>query len=446
MRILHYFLGFPPYRSGGLTKYAYDLMGAQVEDGNDVFALWPGKMCIADHKIYIKRQKKVRGIINYELINPLPIPLDEGIKAFEEYMRSCDISVYMRFLQDLCPDAIHIHTLMGVHQEFIFAAAALGIRTVYTTHDYFGICPKVTLYRFGDVCDDDHNCVDCVQCNYTALGLNKIKIMQSPWYRILKNSAVVRQLRKRHRRDFFANEISLASPIAKNETARLSEGYRKLRMYYTSMLENVDQIHFNSSLASDIYKKYITPRSSVIMTITHKNIVESRKKIGRKTSDKLRITMLASAKPYKGYDVLKKALDELWTEGKNDFELKIFSPVQNPSPYMIVRENGFEQTELENIFAETDVLVAPSVWYETFGFTVLEAISYGIPVIVSDHVGAKDIIGNAGVIVRAGSVKDLKQAIINIDLDKWSKAAKKVNVKNWDMFVQENYNLYRKGN
>ena len=29
---------------------------------------------------------------------------------------------------------------------------------------------------------------------------------------------------------------------------------------------------------------------------------------------------------------------------------------------------------------ETDIMVAPSIWYETFGFTVLEALSYGVPV------------------------------------------------------------------
>jgi len=39
-----------------------------------------------------------------------------------------------------------------------------------------------------------------------------------------------------------------------------------------------------------------------------------------------------------------------------------------------------------------DVLVVPSEWEETFGFTVLEALSYGIPVIVSNKVGAKDLI------------------------------------------------------
>ena len=33
-------------------------------------------------------------------------------------------------------------------------------------------------------------------------------------------------------------------------------------------------------------------------------------------------------------------------------------------------------------------------WYETFGFTVLEALSYGVPVMVTDSVGAKDIVCN----------------------------------------------------
>ena len=36
MRILHYSLGFPPYRRGGLTKYCLDLMAAQEMQGNVV--------------------------------------------------------------------------------------------------------------------------------------------------------------------------------------------------------------------------------------------------------------------------------------------------------------------------------------------------------------------------------------------------------------------------
>ena len=36
MRILHYALGFPPYRSGGLTKWCVDLMIQQAKEGHCV--------------------------------------------------------------------------------------------------------------------------------------------------------------------------------------------------------------------------------------------------------------------------------------------------------------------------------------------------------------------------------------------------------------------------
>ena len=80
-------------------------------------------------------------------MNPLPVALDEGIKDFEAYMRSCDRKIYVDFLEHIKPDVIHIHTLMGLHKEFIDAAEDLKIKKVFTTHDYFGICPKVTLYK-----------------------------------------------------------------------------------------------------------------------------------------------------------------------------------------------------------------------------------------------------------------------------------------------------------
>ena len=47
---------------------------------------------------------------------------------------------------------------------------------------------------------------------------------------------------------------------------------------------------------------------------------------------------------------------------------------------------------MKNIFDVTDLLVVPSQWYETFGYTVLEALSYGVPVQVTDKVGAKDLV------------------------------------------------------
>ena len=59
MVIIHYFLGFPPYRTGGLTRYALDIMLAQVKDGHRVCALWPGQMLLFNKHVAIRKNKKL---------------------------------------------------------------------------------------------------------------------------------------------------------------------------------------------------------------------------------------------------------------------------------------------------------------------------------------------------------------------------------------------------
>jgi len=54
MRILHYTLGFPPKRSGGLVEYASSIMIEQSKSGNDVYSLSPGGINILTRKTYIK--------------------------------------------------------------------------------------------------------------------------------------------------------------------------------------------------------------------------------------------------------------------------------------------------------------------------------------------------------------------------------------------------------
>lgn len=447
MKVLHYFLGFPPYRSGGLTKFAYDLMCGQKDNGDKVIALWPGKInFFKNDKIRIKKKKNVNGIISFEIINPLPVPLDEGIGDVSEYTKKCDKKIYIEYLKKIKPDVIHIHTLMGLHKEFIEAALENNIKTIFTAHDYFGICPKVTLYNNGTPCIDDCNCKKCVECNYSALSLNKIKIMQSPIYRLLKNLKFVKFLRKKHRKNFFIKENTALKDETEKKYDEISiKEYQDLRKYYVEMLEKIDMIHFNSNLTKEIYLKYINPKKYKVLSITHKDISDNRNNEYVK-SDKIRFTFLASTKPYKGFYLLKDVLDEIYKEKKYDFELNVYENVTEKSEYMIVYKDGFTQMDLCEIFSKTDILVAPSLWYETFGFTVLEALSYGVPVIVSTNVGAKDIMENFGIVVKANNRKDLKEKIENLDKDKIMQMKNNIQnnlmIKTWNEFCQEIKKLY----
>ena len=78
----------------------------------------------------------------------------------------------------------------------------------------------------------------------------------------------------------------------------------------------------------------------------------------------------------------------------------------------------YNYNELEKIFNETDVLLVPSILYETFGFTALESLSFGVPVIVSDTVGAQDILQDKfGIVVKNLTKKNLKEVFDKLTFD-----------------------------
>lgn len=183
MRILHYTLGFIPYRSGGLTKYATDLILAQIELGHDVAALYPGGSSLFKSKCHVHKAKEFRNIKVYEITNPLPVPLMYGIKdtKSETSNKNLDLRSLQKMLDEVKPDVCHIHTLMGLPLEYIKEVHERGIRIVYTSHDYFGLCPKVNfINQDGEVCEGA-SAERCAICNAHAKSVSFLKLRNSKW-------------------------------------------------------------------------------------------------------------------------------------------------------------------------------------------------------------------------------------------------------------------------
>lgn len=415
MRILHYALGFPPYRTGGLTKFCIDLMLQQEKEGHETAMLWPGQMGFVVGKVLIRERNETvlagAKIKSFEIINPLPVPYDEGIQDFKAFTADGGEAAYGRFLNVYRPDVIHVHTLMGLHKNLLILARHRGIRLVYTAHDFFPICPKVTLFRNGKICGSLKTCKECSTCNTTALGINKIRLLQSKAYRMLKDTKAVKKLRKKHR-DIYLGEIA----ADKGKAVGTAEEYRGLRMYYKDVLNLMDIIHYNSSITKNVFEQVFGTKNNCVVGITHGDI-KNHKKIKPFLEDKLRIRYLGPQGGAKGYFLLKSALDEVWRDEQN-FRLDIHFVPREMSPYMNIHDR-YTYDDLEEIFDETDILVVPSIWYETFGFTVLEALSYGVPVLVSGTVGAKDILADgAGVVIENMDTDKLHNEICELTADK----------------------------
>lgn len=392
LKILHYSLGLPPYRSGGLTKYSIDLMKEEINQGYEVLLLWPGEIKSYNKNPIIKKRKSQYNIQNFELVNCLPIPLMGGIKEIDAYMQKCDKNIYYEFFKKNKPNVIHIHTLMGLHDEFLQAAQDLNIKIVFTTHDYFGLCPKVTFLYKNKICKEILNsssdkCLNCDDCNKNALSLKKIKILQSPIYRLVKNIKIVKRLRRIFN---LKNQVDGVKK-AEDDLLKLNKvgDYQRLRQYYSNMFEKIDKFHFNSNTTESIYSRFLNIKNGKVISITHSNIKNNI--IEKNFNKTLKITYLGQISEYKGFFRLKDVLDEIYLEGYDDFILNVSSIPPSIESYMNII-GSYNYDNLYKIFKNTDLLVVPSLCKETFSFVTLEALSYGTPVLVSTNVGAKDIV------------------------------------------------------
>jgi len=412
IKILHYSLGLPPFRTGGLTKYSVDLMLNQVASGNKVSLLYPGHYS-PDKKLRISENKSFEGIKVYEILNPISIPLLSGIPSPETYLKDVDIDVYINFLKAAKVKILHIHTLMGLDKELIAAAKELNIKTIFTSHDYFGICPKVNLIDLqGNICKEYNNGENCITCNRNGYSNFLVHFMQSRTYRYLKNSVIIKKLRAHKQKLIIKKNHSLTKLEQIDEKKNNNNNssaceYVKLRKNYIDIINSLDFIHYNSSVAKETYEKYIDNVNSKVLNISHSNIKDNRIKKISDIKNPLKITYIGSIEKYKGLYFLLDVLRKLFKNDIKQWDLNIYGKNVNINIDEFMGKVNIKGTyvysELELLFKNTDVLIVPSIWYETFGYIALEAFSYGVPVIITDLVGFKDMIdpGVTGIIIKA---------------------------------------------
>lgn len=171
MVILHYILGFPPHRTGGLTSYALDLIYAEKCLGHKVYSIFPGNFDLINTNV--SRIKKCHNTNDvYMLTNSLPISLMYGIGNPSTFMKQREILGFDDFINEVKPEVFHVHTLMGLPIELLVLVKKAGIRIVFTTHDYFGLCPRVNFINsIEEVCcqPSAENCQKC--CNESPCKL-----------------------------------------------------------------------------------------------------------------------------------------------------------------------------------------------------------------------------------------------------------------------------------
>ena len=155
--------------------------------------------------------------------------------------------------------------------------------------------------------------------------------------------------------------------------------------------------------------------------IIHNGVADVERKVNKThSSDRKIVSMISTFPPYKGHEVIIKAANRLKESGFDlqvrfygtDFEIllrTVHERIAASAHPEIFSMPGYE--EVDRVMSDADLIVVPSLAHESFGYAAAEALCYGVPVIVSDIGGLPEIVGNCGLIRKAGDIKEWADAI-----------------------------------
>ncbi|MFC6198911.1 glycosyltransferase family 4 protein [Ponticaulis profundi] len=207
---------------------------------------------------------------------------------------------------------------------------------------------------------------------------------------------------------------------------------------YNSVMARGDKVIANSDYIADhIRNTYRLPEARLI-TIprgvdTHifdpikadpARVSALRSELGK--PDRLLFILPGRLTSWKGQMVLIDALAELSDAEKAHFQVALIGDAQGRDDYLAaltsrIAENGLDDlvkitghsSDMVNLYAAADLVLAPSTRPEAFGRIAIEAGAMQRPVIVSDHGGQRETVvdGETGWRVKPGDPADLARAI-----------------------------------
>jgi len=139
--------------------------------------------------------------------------------------------------------------------------------------------------------------------------------------------------------------------------------------------------------------------------------------------DKIRLLFVGGAPFRKGFHLLLRTLANI--RNTQDLELIAIGFKPNEELQSLVAKLGLRKIvsfkgvikteELKTIYQSSDIFILPSL-YDPFSLVTLEAMSSGLPVIISPYVGAKDIVEDwhNGVIIDPYDISKFAEAITTL--------------------------------
>jgi glycosyltransferase involved in cell wall biosynthesis len=412
VRILHVGYGFRPLRQGGVILYAEDLMREQVASGHQVAYFFPGRHNPLGRRNRLHRWSR-DGVAMRELLTSTLIWGGTGtVTPHADLNHPPSEAAFEEVLEELRPDLIHIHELVGLPSSLIDVAGARAVPVVATLQDYLPLCPIIKLH---DV--DGHRCMrrepgaQCRRCCVWAPDGPRWMVAQTVrhelrerlpggWARralagLDRGWAATQQARAKLTRaappEFDPDEGPPWTPPARSYQARRDINLERLSRLAALIVQ--------SRRAREIYTTLGVAEETVRvlqLTLSHLDGIRA-KEIATPPGRVRFVTLSGCASVEKGAEAVLGALDQLSRAGlAHRFELAVYGWVAEETRRRLARfpnvriEGDYDPDQLNELLEDFDVGVVPSIWEESYGYVGVELLAKGIPVIGSARGGIVD--------------------------------------------------------
>ena len=343
MRILHLVHQYLPEYVGGTEFYTQWVAYAQSQRGHQVTVFYRRSADGAGWEDRTEEGVRVRaawaGLLD---------PTRRFLATFGD---SPIAQAFEHVLRETRPDLIHIQHLMGLPVALLRSIQQREIPYVITLHDYWWVCANAQLLTnySQQVCDGPRAYLNCARCGLTRVGHPR-------FWSALPALAALFGWRNHRLRHVLKAAGGLIAPS------------KFVRRWYVAH-------------GAPVERSVVIPHGLEFPVRTLRGT--------RGPAHQVRFAYIGGLSWQKGIHVLLEAFQgtqgarELWIAGDESFDPAYVARLRAQATPGVRFLGRLTRGEVWKTLAQVDVVVVPTLWYETFSFIVSEAFAAGVPVVAS---------------------------------------------------------------
>lgn len=332
--------------------------------------------------------------------------LFDGLKVVGHILYSTNAARKLeQLIKDTKPEIAHLHNIYHhLSPSILPVLKKYKIPIAMTLHDYKMICPNYKLYTQGNVCER------CKKHKYYQAILHRCV-----FDKILPSAAAALEMSIHKIWGVYEKDIDLfISPSEFLKNKLLEWGIK-------------NKVEVVPNFVSDSHAELVSASHGILKRVQD-DANAYLLYFGRLTEEKGLLTLIWAMKQ------LPKITLRLVGDGP--LKEKLQNLVDKPDNIELVGYKSGDELAQEIINARA--VVIPSEWYENYPMSVLEAMSYGKPIIAANIGGLPEIVrdGVSGLLSQPGDANDLAKKIQHL----WSdiELLKKIGQAGHEQVIREN--------